>query len=106
MSSVSDLKQAAIANTLRGCGIFAGLPQGDLEKIASFTVVKAVEKGEYLFREHQVSTGFYVVQTGAINVHRVNAAGKEQVIHVFRAGESFAEAALALDAGYPADAKA
>ena len=35
------------------------------------------------------------MQTGAINVHRVNAAGKEQVIHVFRAGESFAEATLA-----------
>src|SRR5207247_1374173 len=41
-----------------------------------------------------------------INVHRVNAAGKEQVIHVFRTGESFAEATLATDAGYPADARA
>jgi CRP/FNR family transcriptional regulator len=32
--------------------------------------------------------------------------GKEQVIHVFRAGESFAEASLATDRGYPADARA
>lgn len=39
-------------------------------------------------------------------MHRVNAAGKEQVIHVFRAGESFAEATLATDTGYPADARA
>src|SRR4029077_6401334 len=35
-----------------------------------------------------------------------NAAGKEQIIHVFRAGESFAEVALASDRGYPADARA
>ena len=39
-------------------------------------------------------------------MHRVNAAGKEQVIHVFRAGESFAEAALSMESGYPADARA
>jgi CRP/FNR family transcriptional regulator len=39
-------------------------------------------------------------------VHRVNAAGKEQVIHVFRAGESFAEGTLATEKGYPADARA
>ena len=35
-----------------------------------------------------------------------HAAGKEQVIHVFRAGESFAEGTLATDKGYPADARA
>jgi CRP/FNR family transcriptional regulator, dissimilatory nitrate respiration regulator len=46
------------------------------------------------------------VQKGAINVHRVSASGKEQVIHVFRAGESFAEATLTTESGYPADARA
>ena len=44
------------------------------------------------------------MQRGAVNVHCVSAAGKEQIIHVFRAGESFAEAALAANKGYPADA--
>jgi CRP-like cAMP-binding protein len=41
-----------------------------------------------------------------VNVHRVSGAGKEQVIHVFRPGESFAEAALASSTGYPAHARA
>jgi hypothetical protein len=41
-----------------------------------------------------------------MNIHRVNAAGKEQIIHIFRAGESFAEAGLATPTGYPADARA
>jgi CRP/FNR family transcriptional regulator len=59
-----------------------------------------------VFREGQTCVGFYIVQSGAINVHRVNAAGKEQVIHVFRAGESFAEASLTMESGYPADARA
>ena len=46
------------------------------------------------------------MQKGAINVHRVNPSGKEQVIQIFRAGDSFAEAALATLTGYPADAQA
>jgi CRP/FNR family transcriptional regulator, dissimilatory nitrate respiration regulator len=107
MSSVlADLKMAAIVNSLRSCQLFAGLPPADLNEIASFTNVKAVRKGEYLFHQGHPTLGFYIVQQGAINVHRVNAVGKEQVIHVFRAGESFAEATLASNAGYPGDARA
>lgn len=46
------------------------------------------------------------MRLGAVNVHRVTATGKEQIIHVFRAGDSFAEVALASATGYPADARA
>lgn len=105
-STLAQVRQMALVNTLRSCQLFAGLPQPDLEAIAALTVLKSVEKGAYLFREGDLSQGFYIVQQGAINVHRVNAAGKEQVIHVFRAGESLAEATLATEMGYPADARA
>src|SRR6202142_744464 len=105
-ATLAEFKQAAIVNSLRSCQLFAGLPQLDLEKIADVSVVKSLEKDDYLFREGDPAHGFYVIQRGAVNVHRVNAAGKEQIIHVFRAGESFAEAALATVAGYPADARA
>src|SRR5438093_12127580 len=100
-----ELRQTAIINTLRDCQLSTGLPLPDLKPVADAAVVKSRDKGDYLFREGGPAHGFYVVQTGAINVHRVSAAGKEQVIHVFRAGESFAEAALATDKGYPGDAR-
>ena len=77
-----------------------------MENIADVTVFKSLEKGDYLFHEGDPARGFYVVQRGAVNVHRVGAAGKEQIIHVFRAGDSFAEVALATERGYPADARA
>ena len=103
---LTELKRSVIINTLRGCRLFAGLPPGDLEKIAAATSVKSLAKGEYLFREGDATRGFYIVQRGAVNVHRVTAAGKEQVIHIFRSGDSFAEASLAAPGGYPADARA
>src|ERR1041385_5214968 len=104
--SLAEFKKIAVGNTLRSCQLFTGLPTPDLEKIAEVTVVKSLEKGEYLFHEGNPSNGFYIVQRGAVNVHRVTTTGKEQIIHVFRAGESFAEAALATSTGYPADARA
>jgi len=106
MSTLTELKTSAITNTLRSCQLFTGLPQPDLEHIATVTVVKSLAKGEYLFHEGDPASGFYVIQRGAVNVHRVTAAGKEQVIHVFRTGDSFAEVALATPTGYPADARA
>lgn len=102
---LAEFKQTAVVNTLRTCQLFTGLPQTDLRSIASICVVKSLEKGDYLFHEGDPANGFYVVQRGAVNVHRVNAAGKEQVIHIFRAGDSFAEVALASATGYPADAR-
>lgn len=102
----ADLRLTGLTSTLRCCQLFTGLPTEDLTALASFTVVLPLAKDSYLFREGEPARGFYLVQSGAINVHRVSAAGKEQVIHVFRAGESFAEAALASATGYPAHARA
>src|SRR5665213_3813423 len=104
--ALAGFKRTAVINTLRSCRLFAGLPPADLENIADVTVLKSLDKDEYLFHEGEPARGFYIIQRGAVNIHRVNAAGKEQVIHVFRAGDSFAEVALASETGYPADARA
>jgi CRP-like cAMP-binding protein len=99
-------RQLIIENTLRSCQLFVGLPAADISAITAFTVSKNLGKGDYLFREGARSEGFYIVQKGAINVLRVSATGKEQTIHLFRPIESFAEASLATETGYPADARA
>lgn len=102
----ADLKLTGLVSSLRCCQLFTGLSGDDLAAIAGFIQVLRLAKDDYLFHEGEPSRGFYVVQAGAINVHRVSAAGKEQVIYVFRSGESFAEAALASSTGYPANARA
>ena len=105
-TALVEFKKIGIINSLRSCQLFVGLSQTDLENIADVAVVKSLEKDEYLFHEGDPARGFYVMQRGAVNVHRVNAVGKEQIIHIFRAGDSFAEVALASATGYPADARA
>lgn len=102
----ADLRVVGLIGSLRGCALFTGLPPEDLETIAAFAQVSRYDKGAYLFHEGEPARGFYIVRTGTINVHRIGAGGREQVIHLFRAGESFAEVALASETGYPADARA
>jgi len=105
-TNVSQLRTTAIAASLRGCQLFADLSAAELEEIAGFAQLRSLDKGEYLFREGTPSEGFYVVQRGSVNIHRVSQAGKEQVISIFRTGASFAEATLATESGYPANARA
>jgi len=102
---VGQFRTTAISATFRSCQLFSGLPPDEVEAIAGFSTVRSLAKDDYLFHEGDPAEGFYVVQRGALNVHRVSAAGKEQVIYVFRTGESLAEASLA-GRGYPASARA
>lgn len=103
---ISALKHASIIYSLEHCPLFTGLPEEALMEIAALTTVESLDKGEYLFRKGDPSRGFFVVQKGLVSLHRVNPSGKEQVIHIFREGDSFAEGSLATDLGYPADARA
>ncbi len=105
-SRPADLRLTGLVSTLRCSQLFAGLTGDDLGQIAGFAQVVSLAKDAMLFHEGQESRGCYLVQSGAVAVYRVNATGKEQVIHVFRSGESFAEASLASPTGYPANARA
>jgi CRP/FNR family transcriptional regulator len=105
-TALNELQRTALIHTLRSCQMLAAAPLPDLRKLAEISTLRSLAKGAYLFHEGEPSQGFYIVQKGAINVHRVSASGKEQTIHVFRAGDSFAEAGMAMATGYPADARA
>lgn len=102
----SKFRQAVVENTLRSSQLFVGLPAADIAAIAAFVIPKHLARGEYLFRLGDRAAGFFIVQKGAVNLHRVSPAGKEQVIRLFRPVESFAEGMLASESGYPADARA
>jgi CRP/FNR family transcriptional regulator, dissimilatory nitrate respiration regulator len=105
-ASLNELRRVAILSVLRGCKLFNDPPLENLDEIAALTEVKPLAKGEYLLHQGMASEGLYVVQRGAVKVFRTGCSGKEQVIHVFRPGESFGEETLVLEQGYPAEARA
>jgi len=101
-----SLRQTAIAAILRQTHLFANLPSEDMASVVECCVTKNLQKGEVLFREGQNSEGFYIVQSGAINVYRITPDGREQIICIFNPPDTFAEVTMATTETYPADAVA
>ena len=99
-----ELGQAGIVNGLRHSRLFRNLDSSRLAGIATVTSAKVLPKGKILFLSGESLYGFFIVRAGSIKVSRISCEGKEQVLHVFRSGESFAEEALVVEGGYPADA--
>lgn len=101
-----DLRRTALIATLRQTRMFADLGAEDIAAVAEACTVRSLAKDETLFREGDRSEGFYIAQSGAVSVFKVTPDGREQIICVFRAPESFAEATLATVETYPANAVA
>lgn len=93
-------------SALAGIKLFEGLPQAQLKPLAEITVLKQVKAGQPLFEAGQPGTHFYAVVSGKVRVYRAAPSGKEQILHVFGAGEAFAEVPVFEGKTYPASAQA
>lgn len=100
------IQRATLFAKLRRAAIFEGLSDAEMTRVAGYCEISRVAKGEVIFREGERVTGFYIVSRGVIQAFRRGAAGNEQLIHLVHAGESFAEAALTSENGYPASSRA
>jgi CRP/FNR family transcriptional regulator len=90
---------------LRSCKLFSDLDERELQALQPMALRKEYRKGQIVFGEGDPSRGFFLVASGAVKIFRVGTDGRERVLHVVETGESFAEAAMFMDA-YPATAEA
>ncbi len=79
---------------LRRTALFGGLGDRELNLIAERSVLRRVRRGDCLFYEGEQGRGLYVVVEGAIRAFRESGDGREQVIHVERAGATIGEVPL------------
>ncbi|MBX7219421.1 MAG: Crp/Fnr family transcriptional regulator [Blastocatellia bacterium] len=71
--------------------LFGSLDQPELEQLAQRAVFRSVRKNEILFQAGDIAQGMYVIVEGSLRAVRTNLDGREQVIHVERAGSTVAE---------------
>lgn len=95
-----------LAEMLRKTPIFANLPPGDLARIAGISSLRRYARREAVFREGDRAEGFFVVVSGSVKVFKLSEDGKEQVLHILEAGQSFAEATIFEGGTFPANAEA
>lgn len=93
---------AALQRTI----LFGELERVDQEALAKRAVEHKLDRGQTLFLVGDPAAGLYVVAEGAIRAYRVNADGREQVIHVERAGATLAEIPVFDGGPYPSSTAA
>lgn len=86
---------------LRRTAFFGELSDTDLHALARCAVERRLKRDEILFVAGDEAAGLYVVVEGALRAYREGLDGREQVIHVERAGASIAELPVFDDKPYP-----
>ncbi|MEE9496962.1 MAG: Crp/Fnr family transcriptional regulator, partial [Desulfobacterales bacterium] len=94
-----------ILNIISAIPLFNGLPADQLSAIRQIAVEKQFNKGQTIFSEGDETTGFFVVVDGRIKIYKVSSEGKEQILHIFEAGQSFGEVTVFSGQQLPANAQ-
>lgn len=86
---------------LRRTALFSELDQSKLTALAARAIERRFEKDEVLFVAGEEARGLYVIVEGGVRAFRESIGGREQVIHVERAGATVAEVPVFDDGPFP-----
>ena len=86
--------------------LFQDLSLEQLNTLEPVAIAQYYDKGEILFHQGDEGTGFFIIKSGRIKVFKLSPEGKEQILHVFRAGDHFAEVPTLDGQCFPASAAA
>lgn len=86
---------------LKRSQLFAQLDEDNLRLLADRALERNLKKDEILFIAGDEARGMFVIVEGAVRAFRVNPDGREQVIHIERAGATIAELPMFDEGAYP-----
>jgi CRP-like cAMP-binding protein len=98
MISVMSIDKIA---ALRRTALFGELDDSTLQSLAEHALPRHYRKDEVLFLAGQEARGLFVIVNGSVRAFRERLDGREQVIHVERAGATVAEVPVFDDGTYP-----
>lgn len=96
MSAIEDIQQISL---------FKGLDDIRIQAISEIAVKKTYTKGQVIFEADMPANGFYAVLNGQVKIYRTSPSGKEQIVHIFSSGESFAEVPVFEGSTFPVSAQ-
>jgi CRP-like cAMP-binding protein len=88
-------------SALKKTQLFGELEEPELHALAERAVERRLARDEILFVAGDEARGLYVIASGALRAFREGVDGREQVIHVERAGATIAELPVFDDQPYP-----
>jgi CRP-like cAMP-binding protein len=98
--------QNQLVDKLKQAALFSRLDQASLVALGHIARIRRADPKEVLFATGDRATGFFVLLEGKVKLYKISTDGKEYILRVVRAGETFAEAAAFSGLGYPVFAEA
>lgn len=93
-------------SVLKRSSLFMELDEKTLGALAERAFEQHFDKDEVLFVAGEEALGLYLIAEGAVRAFRVSSDGREQVIHIERAGTTIAEVPVFDGGTYPSTAAA
>jgi CRP/FNR family transcriptional regulator len=100
------MNQNPLLEDLKLAALFSRLDAPSLADLGRIARVQRADAGEVLFAAGDRATGFFVLLEGKVKLYKLSTDGKEYILRVVRAGETFAEAAAFSGLRYPVFAEA
>jgi len=97
---------AGVLQVVTRIAVFRGLRSETVEHVIAPATAVMLKPHEWLFRQGDPATAFFILIDGWMKLYRIAPSGDETVIHVLTNGESFAEAVAFTGSRYPATAEA
>lgn len=83
---------------LRSISYLSGLDEATLNALARVAVRRRYDAGQMIFVEGEPCAGLFIVERGRVKIFKLSPGGREQILHIFGAGEGFNDVAV-LDGG-------
>ncbi|XP_035495852.1 cGMP-dependent protein kinase 2 [Scophthalmus maximus] len=98
MRRTAETRHEQYRNFLRSVSLLANLPEDKLSKIVDCLEVEYYDKGDFVIREGEEGSTFYILAQGKVKVTQTTEAHKApQIINTLHKGEYFGEKALISD---------
>lgn len=91
---------------LKSLPYFASLSSEEIERINKDVLELAFDRGQIVFLEGEPCRGLYVVKAGRVRIFKTSPAGREQVLLIAQAGDSFNDVPVFDGGPNPASASA
>jgi CRP/FNR family transcriptional regulator len=86
MSKVESLQ---VTSLLKAVSYFSDIDSAALNRVAQSAIRRTYDGGQVILIEGEPCTGLYVVESGWLKVVKIGLDGREQVLQMLRAGETF-----------------
>jgi CRP-like cAMP-binding protein len=91
-------------DVLKKIYLFSGLNDSDLETLSRLAINRQFARDTTIFWEGREALGFFILLAGQAKLTKSSPDGKEYILRIVNPGETFGEAAVLAEAGYPASA--